>query len=306
MDKKPLFSVILTSYNSGTSIIDTIQSIQDQKGLGVEFDMELIIVDDCSTDTTTQIYQEHQWKYFSTPSNSGGPNTGRNIGLRNSKGDWVIIADHDDIWHNNRLQIINQYTGHADIITSGYIVQNMLSQQSLEIRQKTQDSYCIYKENETFYKLISKDKINKQLTYLGSIAFKRKTMNYFFEEKYGMVDFDWISELFRENSSIYINECLYTRIQDGKNLSRNERYRRLDYEVSINYLSNLPKSLEPLIEKGIQGVNGTMGRYYYSEGKMKQARKYLLKAKPSFKTIIYYLTTFIGSNFINKSFKVFD
>lgn len=50
-------SVILTTYN-GEKIIDkTIRSIIDQEGNGIEFSIELIIIDDCSTDNTYLILQ---------------------------------------------------------------------------------------------------------------------------------------------------------------------------------------------------------------------------------------------------------
>ena len=61
------------------------------------FDLELIVVDDCSSDDTINILQSNKINYLSTGKNSGGPNKGRNLALKQSTGDFICIADHDDI-----------------------------------------------------------------------------------------------------------------------------------------------------------------------------------------------------------------
>ena len=52
--KKPKISVILPSYNGERYIAQSIQSVIDQ----TEKDWELIIVNDCSTDSTLEIASE--------------------------------------------------------------------------------------------------------------------------------------------------------------------------------------------------------------------------------------------------------
>ena len=55
MDK---VSVILTTYNSEKTVETTVNSIRSQEGEGYDFEIELIVVDDCSTDSTTQILKK--------------------------------------------------------------------------------------------------------------------------------------------------------------------------------------------------------------------------------------------------------
>jgi len=52
-------------------------------------------------------------------------------------------------------------------------------------------------------------------------------------------------------------------------------------------------------------INGSLGRYYYLIGNMKLARKYLLKSTVELKTILYLITTFVGSKFVKRYFKIF-
>ena len=67
-------SVILTTYNSEGSLQATLDSVSNQTGQGTDFDIELIVVDDCSTDSTTSILHQNAIEYRSTSYNTGGPN----------------------------------------------------------------------------------------------------------------------------------------------------------------------------------------------------------------------------------------
>ena len=90
-------SVILTTYNSEYQIQEVIDSIYNQQGKGKLFEIELIVVDDCSTDSTQKILSKNDIDFSTTSKNSGGPNRGRNIGLKQCTGDFICIMDHDDI-----------------------------------------------------------------------------------------------------------------------------------------------------------------------------------------------------------------
>ena len=56
-------SVILTTYNSENHLNEVITSINNQLGRGELFEIELIVVDDCSTDATIEILKENNIVY---------------------------------------------------------------------------------------------------------------------------------------------------------------------------------------------------------------------------------------------------
>ena len=93
---KKCVSVIVTTYNSEESIERTLNSILKQEGIGEVFDIELIVVDDHSTDNTPAILKEFDATILTTAHNTGGPNVGRNMGLKRATGDFICIIDHDD------------------------------------------------------------------------------------------------------------------------------------------------------------------------------------------------------------------
>lgn len=83
-----IVSVIVPTKNSAATLPDCLQSIQNQ----TYEHLELIVVDNFSTDTTPQIAKQYTSKVYSE-----GPerSTQRNYGVKKAVGDYVIIIDSD-------------------------------------------------------------------------------------------------------------------------------------------------------------------------------------------------------------------
>tara|TARA_B100000700_G_C14791522_1_gene736117 strand:- start:363 stop:917 length:555 start_codon:yes stop_codon:yes gene_type:complete len=174
-----------------------------------------------------------------------------------------------------------------------------------EIRvKKSLENHIIYENNETFLNKLIKSKSGQQ-TYLGSIMFSSSLKHIFFEEEYGMIDFDWVLKLFHNNSSVELCKSLYLRNVEVKNLSLNEDYRINDYNYSLKIITEFSEKYPNEVRKSKKRINGSMGRYYYLMGNMKNARKYLLKSGLSIVSIIYLITTFVGHKFVRKHFNIF-
>src|SRR5690625_6364326 len=100
----PKVSVILPAYNAEDGIQVAIDSILNQTWQNIE----LIIVDDCSTDDTLSIIQDYAEKdvrivWDQTPENSG-PYVARNIGLAKATGEFVTVNDADDWSHAEKIE----------------------------------------------------------------------------------------------------------------------------------------------------------------------------------------------------------
>lgn len=115
----PLVSVILPAYNFETGIHIAIDSILAQTWENIE----LLIVDDCSTDETVQVVEEYmkqdpRIKLFRTPVNSG-PYVARNIALEAASGEFITINDADDWSHAEKIEIQATHLLHnQDIIAN--------------------------------------------------------------------------------------------------------------------------------------------------------------------------------------------
>lgn len=98
-------------YNVGRYLDDYFKSFVNQK-LNFKKHIQLILVDDGSTDNSAQIIKKWQEKY---PDNityfwkeNGGQASARNIGLKHVKTDWVTFIDSDDFVSPDYFQLVDE------------------------------------------------------------------------------------------------------------------------------------------------------------------------------------------------------
>lgn len=94
---KPLVSIIVPAFNAEKFIARTLDSIIRQ----THQNLEILVVDDGSTDRTADIVNEFIEKdtriYLLQKTNSGVADA-RNLGIQHSQGDYIAPIDADDIW----------------------------------------------------------------------------------------------------------------------------------------------------------------------------------------------------------------
>lgn len=101
MKTSPLISVIIPTYNRENHICDAINSVLAQSYTNIE----IIIVDDGSTDNTQQILQQYANRISYLYKENGGVSSARNLGLKQANGELIAFLDSDDIWINNKLSM---------------------------------------------------------------------------------------------------------------------------------------------------------------------------------------------------------
>lgn len=97
----PSVSIIIAAYNSETTINETIESVLKQ----TLTDLEVIVIDDGSTDNTCQkirAINDSRVKLF--PYENGGVAKARNRGIAKAEGKYIAFLDHDDLWTPNKLE----------------------------------------------------------------------------------------------------------------------------------------------------------------------------------------------------------
>ena len=94
--EKPLVSLIIPAYNAKDYIARSIDS-----ALASDFDnLEIIIVNDGSTDDTQKIidwYEKNYENVISIQKENGGVADTRNVGIENAKGQYIAFMDNDDL-----------------------------------------------------------------------------------------------------------------------------------------------------------------------------------------------------------------
>ena len=103
MKNLPAISVIIPAYNSEKFIGETLDNMLSQ----TLKDIEVIIVNDGSTDKTQKIIDEYVSKYDIFKSyiqKNAGVSAARNNGLEKATGEYVVFLDADDIFSENSLE----------------------------------------------------------------------------------------------------------------------------------------------------------------------------------------------------------
>lgn len=102
--RDPLVSVNMITYNHELFLAEAIEGIVNQKTI---FPFELIIGEDCSTDSTREIALAYQQRFpeiirvIYSESNVGAKRNSKRV-IINSRGSFVAHCEGDDYWHNDK------------------------------------------------------------------------------------------------------------------------------------------------------------------------------------------------------------
>ncbi len=109
-EKKVQISVVVPVYNGEKYVATCIETLQHQT---MKTGYELIFIDDGSTDKTLEIIRSYaerdsRIRFFSQANK--GVSAARNLGINNSRGEWIVFVDVDDEIEPKYLQDISQET----------------------------------------------------------------------------------------------------------------------------------------------------------------------------------------------------
>lgn len=127
----PLVSVVIPAYNAEGFINETLESILNQTWPR----LEIIVVDDGSTDNTAEIVRSHGHRvYYVYQQNSGSCAVPRNVGMSRSLGEYICFLDADDLMLPERIaNQVDFLLRHPDVglVFSDYINFNKLGNEKL-------------------------------------------------------------------------------------------------------------------------------------------------------------------------------
>jgi glycosyltransferase involved in cell wall biosynthesis len=106
----PFFSVIIPLYNKENFIENTLQSVFNQEF----YDFEILVVNDCSTDTSLEkvMALSHPKIKIIEHSKNKGLSASRNTGIKAATANYLAFLDADDIWHPTFLNEIHSLIEH--------------------------------------------------------------------------------------------------------------------------------------------------------------------------------------------------
>jgi len=97
---RPLVSVVIPTFNRAATISAAIQSVLQQ----TYRDIEVIVVDDGSTDETPEVLRRFEDRVRVLRQLNAGPSAARNRGVAASRGSLLAFLDSDDVWLPEKIE----------------------------------------------------------------------------------------------------------------------------------------------------------------------------------------------------------
>ena len=167
--EKAKITALITLFNSQNSISTAVRSIQNQ----LFYDIEILVVEDCSTDNSQTIIQNMQKKDKRIKIIKNKKNRGalysKSIGILKSTGNYIMILDSDDLFANQNIFKIcfkEAFKNNIDIIefsgfnrNTSYFELDKIPEIPYYLRNKNEDEIIYQPELSHFiYKKIGKYK----------------------------------------------------------------------------------------------------------------------------------------------------
>ena len=178
-NKRFKFSIITAVYNTEEYLAECIESVLNQS-IGFLDNIQLILVNDGSTDLSSEICLQYQEKY---PENiivlekeNGGQATARNLGLRYATGEYLNFLDSDDKFELNVLdEVYKFFNVHRDEI-------DLVSIPVMFFEAKNEGHPLNYKFKKQRVVDLVKEPANPQL-FINSAFIKREVFNFEFDPR---------------------------------------------------------------------------------------------------------------------------
>ncbi|MBQ1547528.1 MAG: glycosyltransferase family 2 protein [Lachnospiraceae bacterium] len=266
------FSVVFPAYNVASYIREAILCVTES---GYE-DLEVIVVNDGSTDSTSKVVNEtikgkENVRFIDRQENKGVSET-RNEGLKNAKGDYVLFLDSDDCIEKNLFKKLDEKIREAEMmgVLPDMVVFGLYEDYYENDEKKYEKIHSCpgglflanggeYKENDVLYKAVELEK-ETLLGYPWNKAYKR-----LFLEKNGfrfkkithiediLFNVDAVKRAF---SLLVIDEPLYHY--------RNEGQKRLTSKRLDNYFNLQKKRVSAVLSISEDAKDIAASEYYRS------------------------------------------
>lgn len=294
-----IVSIIIPNYNKGKYLKETIVSVLSQ----TYSEIEVIIVDDGSTDNSVEILQYYELldsklKVFYNP--HLGKINAINFGISKAKGDLVKLWGSDDYMPTTVIkELVDEINSHDVIAHNCYITDeklNIIKHEFIDMSEYTEESVSI------------KDIINGKGFPSGLYFFRRRVIELIFPLHNSISYEDWYiyMKLAVNNIKIkYINKSLgmYRQVPNSayggvnNESSKVYRYRSLrDIEMLKYFLNIVPIEFKQDVKQRTLmlnlSINGTIFDILFSDFSFSSKIKILLKR--------YFYTLYIQFSMLNK------
>lgn len=208
------FTIIIPCYNVQEYIFSTIQSVINQ----TYRDLEIILVNDGSTDKTIDIlneYKNQDERIKLIDKSNGGVSSARNMGIKNATGEYLFFLDGDDVVAPELFQKIYNiitYDKNIDFISFGYKIEENGNTKSIFSHKKLDKKN--FKDNQLLLLFLQKKLrqsmcsfvVKRDIVMDNEILFDENTTN-------GEDQEFQIKCMYHSEFSYYLADVLFTYLQ---------------------------------------------------------------------------------------------
>ena len=211
----PRFSVVIPLYNKENFIENTIQSLLNQ----TFSDFEVLVVNDCSTDTSEQLVARFDDPRINIIQHSvnKGLSASRNTGIKSANANYIAFLDADDLWKPSFLEkievLINQYP-EASLFATKYEVlhkKNRIVTHDFKLKNFTKHGII-----KNFFE----SNLNQSIYYPSCLCVKKmvfEDVGYYNEEVNYSEDVDFNLRAHATYKLAYWDEAAVTYLLDSEN-----------------------------------------------------------------------------------------
>lgn len=240
MLENPIISVIIPIYNVGDYIQKCLDSVSKQSFES----FEVLMVDDSSTDGSTQIaagFAQKDRRFRLLKNTDGGVSGARNIGVKNAAGEYIAFIDSDDFVEPDYLKELYNAAkeNNADVSYCNYAIYNPRKDKYYKINFRKPHTK-IY-DSKKIVKMTLADLRSR--SYLWNKLWKKELFTRDFEISFPKIYYEDIATtsrlLYRANKVVVIDKCLYYYTRRSDSIVAYMTAQKLDdYHMSVGVVRN--------------------------------------------------------------------
>lgn len=298
-----LISIVLATYNGEKYLREQLDSLLNQ----THKSLEIIVVDDCSKDSTINIIKEYQQQnpnifLFINPKNLG-PNKTFEAGILKATGDFVAFCDQDDIWMPNKIETLLNAVGKEDAYYSNSLLVNAKGEslgtsfkQIMNLKSYYTGAPFLLSNCVPGHTMLVKRNFLLSILPIPSITFFDMWIGYAAAATNGIKFIDEVLVHYRQHDSNTI----------GTSKSKNKRKKRTsneEFEFKKNELKLL--ATIPITNEYTKNVLQQMLHHFHRKWSLSRSIFFFKnfntllasKQKPTFRKVLYCIKMFFKPNF---------
>ena len=320
----PKLSVVIPTYERAGKVEAAIESVVAQ----TFSDLEIIVVDDGSTDGTEEILKERfgdRIRYYAQANQ--GVSVARNQGIDRARGEWIAFLDSDDYWEKDKLEwqfkALERFGPQCQACYTDTRLFNHPETRTLF--QMAEASYRHEGEmgvNTEALRLLVRPGGAGMVVHLSSLLARadvlRKTLGFDPKLLYSE-DSEFMFRLAMLTGFCYVNRPLvwFDRSPaEIRHVGVSAEWNRLDFflqgsqlrlEGLLRLSDQLPASIRKLLREQLRGIHSGWANWYLETGQLGKARQAAFRAvrmDPTFNVAVKLLLTWVSPGLALKSVRL--